>query len=177
MTINEITKTYFKGLLGLGILENFSQFTKLPRILRPWKQQNIMVRHKTLLLDGFKFHHLLIVWPWADYLVPLSLSIFNLYSEIRWDHAAAAATAAAASLQSCLTQCDPIDGSPPGFSVPGIFQARTLEWVAISFSILDIWPWWNHWTFLSLNIMRFIRLPVLEVLCVQSRHFIITLLL
>ena len=42
--------------------------------------------------------------------------------------------AAAASLQSCLTLCDPIDGSPPGSPVPGILQARTLEWVAISFS-------------------------------------------
>ena len=42
--------------------------------------------------------------------------------------------AAAKSLQSCLTLCDPIDGSPPGSAVPGILQARTLEWVAISFS-------------------------------------------
>ena len=43
-------------------------------------------------------------------------------------------TAAAKSLQSCSTLCDPIDGSPPGSSVPGILQARTLEWVAISLS-------------------------------------------
>ena len=43
-------------------------------------------------------------------------------------------TAIAKSLQSCLTLCDPIDGSPPGSPVPGILQARTLEWVAISFS-------------------------------------------
>ena len=43
-------------------------------------------------------------------------------------------TAAAKSLQSCPTLCDPIDGSPPGSAVPGILQARTLEWVAISFS-------------------------------------------
>ena len=42
--------------------------------------------------------------------------------------------AAAKLLQSCLTLCDPIDGSPPGFPVPGILQARTLEWVAITFS-------------------------------------------
>ena len=42
--------------------------------------------------------------------------------------------AAAKSLQSCPTLCDPIDGSPPGLSVHGILQARTLEWVAISFS-------------------------------------------
>ena len=45
-----------------------------------------------------------------------------------------AAAAAAKSLQSSLTLCNPIDGSPPGFAVPGILQARTLEWVAISFS-------------------------------------------
>ena len=44
------------------------------------------------------------------------------------------AAAAAKSLQSCLTLCDPIDGSPPGSSVPGILQARILEWVDISFS-------------------------------------------
>ena len=44
------------------------------------------------------------------------------------------ATAAAKLLQSCPTLCDPIDGSPPGSPVPGILQARTLEWVAISFS-------------------------------------------
>ena len=46
----------------------------------------------------------------------------------------AAAAAAAKSLQSCPTLCDPIDVSPPGSPVPGILQARTLEWVAISFS-------------------------------------------
>ena len=45
-----------------------------------------------------------------------------------------AAAAAAKSLQSCPTLCDPIGGSPPGSPVPGILQARTLEWVAISFS-------------------------------------------
>ena len=43
-------------------------------------------------------------------------------------------TAAAKLLQSCPTLCDPIDGSPPGSPIPGILQARTLEWVAISFS-------------------------------------------
>ena len=44
------------------------------------------------------------------------------------------AAAAAKSLQSCPTLCDPIDGSPPGSAVPEILQARTLKWVAISFS-------------------------------------------
>ena len=52
---------------------------------------------------------------------------------------AAAAAAAAKLLQLCPTLCDPIDGSPPGFPVPGILQARTLEWVAISFS--NAWKW------------------------------------
>ena len=52
-----------------------------------------------------------------------------------------AAAAAAKSLQLCLTLCDPIDGSPPGAPVPGILQARTLEWVAISFS--NAWKWKN----------------------------------
>ena len=51
----------------------------------------------------------------------------------------AAAAAAAKSLQSCPTLCDPIDGSPPGSPVPGILQARTPEWVAISFS--NAWKW------------------------------------
>ena len=52
---------------------------------------------------------------------------------IIWEICTAAA-AAAKSLQSCPTLCDPIDGTPPGSSVPGILQARILEWVAISFS-------------------------------------------
>ena len=47
---------------------------------------------------------------------------------------AAAAAAAAKSLQSCPTLCDPIDGNLPGFPIPGILQARILEWVVISFS-------------------------------------------
>ena len=51
----------------------------------------------------------------------------------------AAAAAAAKSHQSCPTPCDPIDGSPAGFPIPGILQARTLEWVAISFS--NAWKW------------------------------------
>ena len=50
-----------------------------------------------------------------------------------------AAAAAAKSLQSCPTLCDPRDGSPPGSPIPEILQARTLEWVAISFS--SVWKW------------------------------------
>ena len=54
-------------------------------------------------------------------------------------HRTAAAAAAAKSFQSCPTLCDPMDGSPPGSPVPQILQARTLEWVAISFS--NVWKW------------------------------------
>ena len=55
--------------------------------------------------------------------------------------------AAAKSLQSCPTLCDPRDGSPPGSPIPGILQARTLEWVAISFS--NAWKWKVKVKFLS----------------------------
>ena len=68
-------------------------------------------------------------------------SAFSQYSLYIWKFLvdillkpAAAAAAAAKLLQSCLTLCDPIHGSPPGSAVPGILQARILEWVAISFS-------------------------------------------
>ena len=59
---------------------------------------------------------------------------WSLCSQTPWVNAAAAAAAAAKSLQSCPTLRDPIDGSPPGSAIPGILQARTLEWVAISFT-------------------------------------------
>ena len=57
------------------------------------------------------------------------IEVCNIYNKTY-----SAAAAAAKSLQSCPTLCDPIDGSPPGFPIPGILQARTLEGVAISFS-------------------------------------------
>ena len=66
--------------------------------------------------------------------LPLLLEIFPLLPS-----AAAAAAAAAKSLQSCPTLCDSIDSSPWGCPVPGILQATTLEWVAISFS--NTWKW------------------------------------
>ena len=67
-----------------------------------------------------------------------------LYSSVYSYHlflisSASVAAAAAKSLQLCPTLCDPIDGSPPGSAVPGILQARTLEWIAISFS--NAWKW------------------------------------
>ena len=58
---------------------------------------------------------------------------------VGWHHQLNGHAAAAKSLQSCPTLCDPRDGSPPGSTVPGILQARTLEWAAISFS--SAWKW------------------------------------
>ena len=65
-----------------------------------------------------------------------------------------APAAAAKSLQSCLTLCDPIDSSPPGSAVPGVLQARTLEWVAISFSA---WKW--KVKVKSLSLVRLLATP------------------
>ena len=66
-------------------------------------------------------------------LIGICVSDFQMCHFI-WKHAVAVAAATAKSLRSCPTLWDPIDGSPPGSPVPGILQARTLEWVAISFS-------------------------------------------
>ena len=63
--------------------------------------------------------------------------------------------AAAKSLQSCPTLCDPMDGSPRGSPVPGILQARTLEWVAISFS--NVWKW--KVKVKSLSLVRLLATP------------------
>ena len=68
-----------------------------------------------------------ILWHSAFFIVQLSYPYMISGKTI-------ALTAAAKSLQSCPTLCDPIDGSPPGSPISGILQARTLEWVAISFS-------------------------------------------
>ena len=67
---------------------------------------------------------------------PVNWSRLGTKGELGWTTAAAAA---AKSLQLCPTLCDPIDSSPPGSPIPGILQARTLEWVAISFS--SAWKW------------------------------------
>ena len=89
-------------------------------------------------------------WSWASFLSPAFLSpclcpcigapreqaVSATGDRGSWMSAAAAA---AKSLQSCPTLCNPMDGSPPGSPVPGILQARTLEWVAIFFS--NAWKW------------------------------------
>ena len=79
-------------------------------------------------------------WP-LDRLLCFKFSFQDLHEGISWGQMffPYIRAAAAKSLQSCLTLCDRIDGSPPGSPVPGILQARALEWVAISFS--NAWKW------------------------------------
>ena len=85
---------------------------------------------------------------WQLFWLYISLCLKGFWWEISryhwWKHDESclpysSAAAAAKSHQSCLTLCDPIDGSPPGSPIPGILQARTLEWVAISFSNARKW--------------------------------------
>ena len=80
-----------------------------------------------LVMHYVKFYCLVMV----EYII-FMVMVYDIFIHL-------AAAAAAKSLQSCPTLCDPIDGSPPGSALPGILQARTLEWVAISFS--NAWKW------------------------------------
>ena len=79
------------------------------------------------MLNYFGYTFILFLWKWLIFKISIGKFQRQFY------------TAAAKSLQLCPTPCDPIDGSPPGSPVPGILQARTLEWVAISFS--NAWKW------------------------------------
>ena len=106
-----------------------------------------MIFHYSLLFNLRKFFLKKFLFLTLQYCICLPYS--SLTSKMdNWPDAAqsffclflwCAATAAAKLLQSCLTLCDPIDGSRPGSFIPGILQARTLEWVAISFS--NVWKW------------------------------------
>ena len=79
-------------------------------------------------------------WDWLNaWPAAVGVKSWGGDPELGRQSANANSAAAAKSLQSCPTLCDPIDGSPPGSPVPGILQARTLEWVAISFS--TAWKW------------------------------------
>ena len=88
--------------------------------------------YTSLIFDKINIYTLEFSWALSKIqclLQCLTKSSHSIYIPVYQLHAAAAK-----SLQSCLTLCDPMDGSPPGSPVPGILQARTLEWVAISFS-------------------------------------------
>ena len=98
--------------------------------------------------------HEILKWPLNSLLYKWTSSPWQVLIKIVYP---AAVAAAAKSLQLCLTLCGPIDGSPPGSPIPGTLQARTLEWVAISFSnpwkwkvkvksLSRVWLWATPWT-------------------------------
>ena len=95
--------------------------------------------HLTCLISKErKIKHLF--WMWEKLLT--SYQLLCVRNCARWKKrlkSSSSSAAAAKSLQECLTLCDPIDGNPPGSPIPGILQARTLEWVAIRFS--HAWKW------------------------------------
>ena len=104
---------------------NLNNFTSIAKLTENRAALSCLVSIKLLFLEFFNF----------NFLVSL---LSNSYRHFHSSHSYNSA-AAAKSLQSCPTLCDPIDGSPLGSPVPGILQARTLEWVAISFS--NAWKW------------------------------------
>ena len=76
---------------------------------------------------------------WLTWSIRPCIVLSNMHCTSKLSVSAMSTFTTAKSLQSCLTLCDPIDSSPPGSPVPGILQARTLEWIAISFS--NVWKW------------------------------------
>ena len=118
----------------------------LPCHLQLPPQPLLLIFFSDLFLSGvWEVYYLCVdtfLWRWFKMIAQNRLSsgciVWCVFLTSKYDLVSSAA-AAAKSLQSCPTLCDPIDGSPPGSQVPGILQARTLEWVAVSFS--NAWRW------------------------------------
>ena len=123
------------------ILENYCSISHLSLT---WKMQNISLCEgpdvNLLVSKNLSWYFQCRHQTWINLKCALDFTTsLRLCSLTCFPFSFSAATAAAESLQSCPTLCDPIDGSPSGSPVPGILQARTLEWVAISFS--SAWEW------------------------------------
>ena len=103
-----------------------------------WLTSLSMIISSCIHLAG-KWHYFILLGGWVVFHYISVLHLFWDVFILKAIHLPAIAAAAAKSLQSCPTLCDPIDGSPPGSPIPGILQERTLEWVAISFS--NAWKW------------------------------------
>ena len=109
-----------------------------PQAGKPWSSKGLRVNLPTPRPGGNVIYNLLV----REKICPLLWREPTTHLPSKGclvQYTPAAAAAAAKSLQSCPTLCDPIDGSPPGSPIPGILQARTLEWVAIAFS--NAWRW------------------------------------
>ena len=103
------------------------------------KLRHLLLRRKVMSNLDSIFKRRDITLPTEVHLVKAMVFLTVIYGCESWTINKAAAAPAAKLLQSCPTLCDPIDSSPPGSPVPGILQARILEWVAISFS--NTWKW------------------------------------
>ena len=130
-TVNSVWHTSL-CFVKLGFQDTLPFFPSLPPsfLCFPF----LSIPHSLLVSPHFHFSLLSLLssfLPWFSYLRSCCLSFLLHHSIFPISRYAAAA---AKSLQSCPTLCDPIDSSPPGFTVPGNLQARTLEWVAISSS-------------------------------------------
>ena len=122
----------------------------LPAMQENWVQ---FLGFKDPLEEGVATHSSILGWRIPMDRGAWQATIHGGLKRVGYDWVPAAA--AAKSLQSCPTLCDPIDGSPPGSPVPGILQARTLDWVAISFS--NAWKWKVKVT--SLSRVRLLETP------------------
>ena len=129
LSLNDLYFTVFCVLLKWSFLP-----------LYPWEKDLIMF---ALVFQLTRSHYVFVESKHNCFLIIFTFVFFSLY-----------AAAAAKSLQSCPTLCNPIDRSPPGSSVPGILQARILEWVAIFFS--NAWKWKWKW---SLCCVRLLATP------------------
>ena len=131
-TFNTVFFTSFSCLLSLVIISNSVDYK--------WQEQ-IFLSYFWLLGESILLSLLSFMLPVGFSKIPLFSWGNSLLLLVGWESlwGKVVAAAAAKSLQSCPTLCDPIDGSPPGSCIPGILQARTLEWVAISCS--SAWKW------------------------------------
>ena len=100
--------------------------------------QEILPVHSWCSVRTYAFGYVLLMYSWREMYSTSNTPSPSYQLKVYNENAAAAS---AKLLQSCLTLCDPIDGSPPGSPIPGILQARTMEWVAISFSNAWKWKW------------------------------------
>ena len=142
----------------MALLVLFNLFLGFPRLFsgkeslcqcRRHRRRGSMLGSGRSPRRGNGTHFSILDWkiPWTEgssKLYPMELQrvehdLVTKQHLLLWNIHSNTAAAAAKSLQSCPTLCDPIEGSPPGSPVPGILQARTLEWVAISFS--SAWKW------------------------------------
>ena len=147
LTYIQISQEAGKVVWCSHLLKNFPQFIVIHRVkgFSVINEAEVDVFWKSLAFSMIQ--RMLAIWslaplPFLNPVWPSESSQFTYCWSLAWrilSITLLVCAAAAKLLQSCLTLCDPIDSGPPGSAVPGILQARTVEWVAISFS--NAWKW------------------------------------